>query len=388
MKDSSKKDINDKDNVEIEYTAFSILDIFLLLIRKKYLFLKIVVSFIILGFLVIIFSTEEFTSRATMIPDIEGDSPAGLNRISALGKTFGINIGNNMENITADIYPDVITSREVIYSVITDSFSLNQKKSKYTLLEYFAKRKGIFSKLIGFIVQIFKSDADLVLKQKAKDNDNTILFSVDELSAMQKFKQEMLTVDLDRKTGKLQIFLTADNPELAAKVLATLINHFIKRINFLYTQKAAKNHEFIKERFEQSKRKLFKAENQLALFLTKNSDPQTANLKIELARLQRELEFKSQLFNELQLELSKAEIELEKSKPIITILEKPDQPQKKSSPKSALLLITHTMLGLIFGIIVILYINYIENKKSNNIQFRKRWEEFSRNLDFIKKPSK
>jgi len=57
--------------------------------------------------------------------------------------------------------------------------------------------------------------------------------------------------------------------------------------------------------------------------MDRNRDIQTARLRTEVERLQRQVTIKMELYRELQTQLMQAEIELQHIQPVITLVEAP-----------------------------------------------------------------
>jgi hypothetical protein len=86
------------------------------------------------------------------------------------------------------------------------------------------------------------------------------------------------------------------------------------------------------------------------VFDDRNANIQSARLRTEREQLQRQVSFKEELYTELQAQLTQAEIELQRSKPILTVIEEPVPPVEPSGPKRMLILIVSLFLGTLLGI--------------------------------------
>jgi uncharacterized protein involved in exopolysaccharide biosynthesis len=120
-------------------------------------------------------------------------------------------------------------------------------------------------------------------------------------------------------------------------------------VRTIRTEKARQNLEFMMARFEEAQKELGQAEAKLGHFLDRNNNPQTAQLRIELDRLERNVSFKTQLYSDLQTQVTQAEIELQRSRPVITVLEEPTPRTVPSAPNRTLTVLLSLLLGGIVG---------------------------------------
>lgn len=341
-----------------EEDEVSLLDLLLVLARNRRLIAITAGVFVVLGLLIAVFSSSEYSSSATLIREIEsaeGNLGGGL---AALGKGFGLSLGGGTTGLTAEAYPNIIKSREVKLAVVRDKYYFPDYQDSLTLTDYFEKSKGIFSTIVGGlkaytiglpgkILSIFKKNDQLrvVLSPEGKP----IYPTEEEEDAMEAITG-MLSVSVDQETGLMTVSVTTGNPLFSAQLTDSFVEHLKERVRAIRTQKARQNLQFIKERFAEAEQQLNQAEEQLAKFMDRNTNPQTAKLQTERERLQRQVTFKSQLYSEMQTQLTQAQIELQKSNPVITVLEQPVPPLEPSGPKRKLIVILSLFLGGGLGI--------------------------------------
>lgn len=365
-------------NVEMVIKKSSFIDILLIFARNKALVLKVIILFTVFGILIALISPKKFTSTAKLIPDLDTDANVGMSRLAAISRSFGFDFGSSIQGITGEIYPDIISSRNVVYDVVTDSIYLNNKNTRIIFVEYIKSKKSFLSKIIDVVLYIPRK----VFSTRGTEENSEerfFKFTLDELTAMETLSKSMLRMNMDLKKGVLEIAITSNHPELSTQLLESFISHLINRIQYLFTEKTTRNYEFLKVRYQQSEKDLNEAEKELADFLDQNIDPNNARLKIEQERLERKVTFKAELYSEIQKELTKAEIDLQKSKPVLTILENPNLPIKPSHPKKLLLIITFLLMGIIFAIFISLFINYWQSC-NNNKEFKNKIDEIRANL--------
>jgi uncharacterized protein involved in exopolysaccharide biosynthesis len=92
---------------------------------------------------------------------------------------------------------------------------------------------------------------------------------------------------------------------------------------------------------------------------------------MELERLKREVNFKANLYNELQIKLAQTKLEFKKNEPIIKILEKPSPPIDQCGTAKLTLLFIFLIIGLIASSSIILFKFLLDRLMGNNINREK-----------------
>jgi uncharacterized protein involved in exopolysaccharide biosynthesis len=66
--------------------------------------------------------------------------------------------------------------------------------------------------------------------------------------------------------------------------------------------------------------------------------------------LQRQVTFKEQLYSEIQSQLTKTRLELQRRQPVLTVVEKPVPPLQRSWPSRTMIVIVSVIFGVAAGI--------------------------------------
>jgi uncharacterized protein involved in exopolysaccharide biosynthesis len=148
----------------------------------------------------------------------------------------------------------------------------------------------------------------------------------------------------------MSVSVTAGQARLAAGLTESFLQHLTDRVSAIRTEKARRNLAFMEERFTEVEQELRAAEEELATFVDRNSGIQSARLETERERLQRQVSFKSELYQQLQAQVTQARIELQRSEPVITVVEEPVPPLRRSAPRRTLIALLCFILGGIVGL--------------------------------------
>ena len=367
--------------------SISLLDILLVLIRRRKVIGKTLAVSLVIGLALAVFSPTKYTATAKVIRESAGQEVGGLSGLAAL-RGFGINIGGGASGLTEENYPEILRSRELLLAVVNSPFYFNDLDTSMSLVEYQTRHPGLPKILIkslravtidlpGNILRWIRGvDSVAVVPE---DVSNIVGLSRDEYDSI-KFLNSIFSDYVDRSSGMMTISTTTRDPLLSAQIVVTLIDNLRLRVQDLFTEKARENLEFIQARFNEVRVDLEEAEGDLARFLDANQNPQTARLRFEVERLQRQVDVKTALYRELQTQMMQAEIELQHEQPVITVVEAPVPPLEKSAPKRKLIVVMSLMLGLFAGVGLAYIGQFINNLEGDKSQ-EQSLEEIKATLD-------
>lgn len=333
----------------------SLLDLLVVLAQNRRFVIGCVVVFTLFGVIYAVVTPEQYTSRAEMVREVEDGSASVPGGFSAL-RGLGISLGGGSTGLTAETYPRILTSREVTLSVVRDTFYFADAEQEMSFVDYHARETGgVLSALkkytIGLPGQILSALKSEPRQRPVEtlDGDEQVYPTEEEEEAME-IISNMVNSSVDVESGIMTVSVTDYDPVRAAEIADSFLTHLTERVRTIRTQKSRDNLAFINERFEEAEDELEAAEQRLAAFSDRNRDIQSARLRTERDRLQRQVQFASNLYSEFQTQRTQAQIELQKSQPVITILEAPTPPINRSAPQRTLLVLLSAFLGGIVGI--------------------------------------
>lgn len=381
-----------EDNNPQKNKNLTLIDITLSIVKNLKKIFKITLVFACIGIIYAVFSPKEYSSTSIVINDSQNLKNMSLaGGLSAL-RRFGINLGDQGEGLSVDTFPEIIRSKDVLYYVSHDSFFFSDISARMTLVEYLNQKdiiNHIFDNTVGLISAIWKNNAneDTIINKTYNGLKEVLILNKEEYEAYKILKNEMISVTTDFETGMIKVSVTTQDPFLSAKINSSILNNFIKRMQEIYTFKTSEELKFIQERFNEAKRDLNEAENQLINFVEKNKDIGIIKLQTEYERLKRNVTFKTEIYSELQINLSQTEIELKKNEPIIRIISKPSVPLEASSTGRSLIIIMWIILGIITGFIFHFFSIYMTEIKKDS-ENEEKISEIKKSIYTLKKSIK
>jgi uncharacterized protein involved in exopolysaccharide biosynthesis len=332
----------------------SLLDILLVIARNKQLILRTVLVFTVLGVVYALLAAEEFTSEAKVIREAEQEMSSGLSGgLSAL-QGFGINLGGARSGLSPEAFPEILTSREVRLAVVRDTFAFADEERRMTLVEYVNQPPGFWGQVANYTIKLpwtlRKALSSEPQRPAGTDDAGEPIYPTREEEEAMKAVNDMVSSSINQENGLMTVAVTTHDPQLSADVAQSFLRHLTDRIHTIRTEKARQNLAFVEDEFAQAQDELQAAEEELASFMDRNQSISSERLRIEQERLRRQVQFKVDLYSELQAQLTQAELELQRSAPVTTVVEAPVPPMNRSAPRRKFIVVIALLVGSILGI--------------------------------------
>lgn len=376
-----------------------LLDLILVLVRNRWLIAKIVLAFAIVGIILAILPASRYQSDALLAP--EGTETRG-SQLSSL-RQFGIDVGRSQDGFGPAAYPELLTGRSTRLGTVRDTVQIARLDTSYVLADYLTRPKGPIEKTVdiigrytvglpGQVLDAFEEDISSrsVAKMSSEGSDDqteggstlrnpTVYPTPTEERAMSRL-ESMYSVSRSSETGFITVQVTTEDPQLSAQIGDRLIHHFRERISAVRTKKAQENLDFIEEQFTEAEEELRRAENELARFLDRNSGIQTAALRTERERLERQVSFKEELYRQLQSQRNQARLEVQRSEPAVSVVERPVPALRPSGPNRVFYLLVIVVLGFGGAVGFVFARTFVENQAEQNAEARVKMRELKEAL--------
>ena len=170
----------------------------------------------------------------------------------------------------------------------------------------------------------------------------------------------LISVD-EAYSGLIEVEVLFNEPQLSADIANYISNYVIDFVNSEQKRFAEKTKDFTKKRFKLSEYDLIASENKLTDF--RQIHPislDTPELQLERLRLIRDVEVNQEVFVTLRNQLEIAKIEEAKERLFINILDRAEPSINKEHPRTILLLIIFSFLGVLFSLSYLIVINNLK----------------------------
>lgn len=274
--------------------------------------------------------TPEYTSKAQFAPEVR--NPLAVNpSLLGLASQFGVNLPSQGAQ-SPQFYAEVLQSREVLEALLETRFPP-------------ITSPGDTAPLVDILHINGKTDSR-------------------RLESGVKALNKRIAVRVDPRTSIVEVEVDAPGRELARDVAARLLE-LLNDFNLRRRQtQAGARRRFAEQRLAAADSALRVIEDHMRDFYQANRLWQSSPaLTFEEARLRRELALRQELQSMLSREVEAARLDEVNDTPLLTVVDSPSLPQRKSKPLHLLIAIAGFVVGGVFSSAIALGLGTIEQMK-------------------------
>ena len=307
-----------------ESSVLSVEVLFIALVRRWRFIAIVAVGAGLLCFIGSFLLHNQFTSETTFVPESRKTSRLPGN-LAGLASQFGIDFGDEGNDSPA-FYADLVKSREVITRVLGTRFPDYRRALPGDSVALIA--------LLGATGSTIPLRLENGIEKLAKGTD----------------------VSVNARTGVITLRVTSRWPGLAhdvAKTFLTTINDFNLHRR---TTQAALRRRFAEERSADALAELRRNEDALREFQIRNrSTTNSPTLQSEQRAIERQISISQDVYLATRQQLESARMEEVNDTPVITVIDEPSIPGRKSGPKRGLIAIFAALLGVMTASLLVLF---------------------------------
>lgn len=300
---------------------------------------------LIITYLITVCVPRYYNSSVTLAPETSTSSMSGS--ISSLASSFGLGSlakMNSQDAIYAEIYPNVISSKDFIAELMNIEVETKDKEVKCNYYTYLRdKQKSAWWDIIkGTIHEWIKPSP----KDHTTGNEQFTVFNLtkqqDDIFSSAKGK---IKCSYDKKTEIVSITVQDQDP----LVCATMANATCKKLqDFIITyrtNKASIDCEYYKKLCAESKIKYDKARQLYATYADANNELTLASYKAKETDLENDMQLKYNIYTAMNTQLQAAQAKLQEATPAFTIIESASVPTKPAGPKRMIISIAMMIMS-------------------------------------------
>jgi uncharacterized protein involved in exopolysaccharide biosynthesis len=297
-----------------ESSGIGLLDMFAIVLEHRMAVLKVTVAVTLVVTALSFLIPNRYVASAVVLPDVDILSAAQkLGNLQDIATSVGLNLGVTSPS---QLYPDILQSETILKPVLIRKYLSASTKEPIDLIRY-----------LDF------DDRDTLLNYE---------------EALKYFRKEMLSLDVNKKTGIIQLSVETTIPQLSADIANEMLSRLDQfQRNFRKTN-ATEQRKFIEQRLTDVRNDLSGDEDGLKMFREKNrriSD--SPQLLLEEARLERNVTLNTALFVELRKQYELVRLDEIKNTPVVQVLDQARPPARKSGPKRMLVALATFVLTLL-----------------------------------------
>ncbi len=389
--------MEEKDNSKEE---ISLLDIFLVLVKRKGFILKFTFIVAILSIIVSLILPKVYKAEALLLLPKPVDT--GL---SSLAEKIGLPSDLAIGSTPGEFWSAVLKSRTVLDDTIDKFGLLKEYKERWKAREALKKKIEVSydkkSNLLTLAVldkdpKVAANMANFLIDEMKKISKNVALTPAAQKRAffeeeLQKVKEQLTKAEEDLKKFQEKTKTVALDEQLKASISAIVA---------LKAQIAAKETELksiltyatednpqvkmLRAQIEELRTKLADLERKSGGESALISLTKATNIGLDYLRVYREYKFREELYSLILKLYEKAKLEESLQPYIIQVIDYPVPPEHKYKPKRALIVIASTFSALFVSIFLALILESIERAK-NSPESREKLEQLKKELSFRKR---
>lgn len=315
----------------------------------------------VLGLFIALFSTKEYVSTSTLMPEYSTEGQGGsasdlLQKYGGLIGLAGSSYNSSSNAIRVDLYPQIVQSLSFQDKLARQPFYFSEYDTTASIYDYYMNIQS--PGLLGYVMQYTIGLPGIIIEAfTTKDEPvSTGIGSNDEI--IQLSKEEMLIIDdlrervsanLDDKSGIVSVSAKMTDPKLAAHVAKYTIKELTNYLTEYRIEKVERDLDFVKEQLDKAETRFNKAQLALADFRDSNKGSLTNKALTEQQRLQSEFDIAFNVYDGLSQQFEQAKLKVQEETPVFKVLQ-PVQVPVDDETSGAMVLIVFVFLSGIASI--------------------------------------
>ncbi|MCW3805801.1 Wzz/FepE/Etk N-terminal domain-containing protein [Plebeiibacterium marinum] len=326
---------------------------------------------VFIGLLIAFLSPTKYTASATLLPSSENKS-SSVGGLGALAGMAGINLSSMMgqsDGIPAEIYPQIVNSYPFLNEFIYEKFHFEEYEQPISIYDYVVADTipSVGSQIAKYTIRLPWTIKEKVFSNEKKgiisNVDYGVLYLSEEELKVIESVYELFRIGVDEETGLVVITVEVEEPILAAQFVKKAVK-LLQRYIIEYKTKQVREHlKFVKGRYEEKKQEYEKA--QLAFYNYKDSHRNIISERVdpEFQRLSDEYDITLTVYKDLSTQLEAAKIAVKEESPVFSVIEPAKVPDEKSSPVRKSILLISMIVGVFFGVCLVIGLIIYDNIK-------------------------
>jgi LPS O-antigen subunit length determinant protein (WzzB/FepE family) len=330
--------------------------------KSKWFIALTVLLFAIITAFVVFNQPNEYTSTASVMPELESTDAGGLSKFAGLASLAGVDLSSmsSSDAVRPDLYPSVINNTSFfLYLLEQDVKTLESTNENF--LDFYirtyeleedtvANKKGMISNLKEF----FGISDEINI---TSDSSSDFIYLPEYKAEIVEDLKEKIVANMDDKTGIIGVSVELPDPVTAAYVAKISMDYLTTFVTSYRTEKARQDLGFLAEQLGTAKGKYYNTQSKKAQY---SDQFQSATIRLQAADIQRErieadYRVSSSFYTELMKQYESAKMDLQKQTPVFKTLEQPVIPYEKSGPSRSVMLIFSLFLGCLTSVVLLLF---------------------------------
>lgn len=320
--------------------------------NSRKLILKVCGIGTLIGLIIGLSTPEEYTASTLIAP--EGYRKSSSSGMSALADMADIDISSSTtterDAIYPSLYPSIVNSTPFLIRLFNIKIHEQRDSTTITLSQYLKEhqKKTWWStitsapfRLIGWTMSLFSEKEEV---EKTKHTIDPFRLTREE-AGMAGTIASRINIEVDKKKRTITIFVTMQDPLVAAVVADTVGAHLKEYVTEYRTAKARRILEYAKRLCQEAQMEYHKAQKEYTRYADANRGLVKLTSRAELAKLENEMNLALVTYKQAEQQVQVAIAKVEKVRPVYTVIQPVQVPLRPSKPQKMMILMACIFLS-------------------------------------------
>ena len=323
---------------------------------------------------------KEYTADILIAP--ESTSRSSSSDMSALADMADIDLASSAtterDAVYPSLYPIIVNSTPFLIRLFDVKVRQQNDSTALTLARYLQEcQKAPWwriitsapSRLMGWSMSLFrntpKEDGE-----KTKTKINPFLLTRRE-AGMAGVIASKIRIGVDKKKRVITVFVTMQDPLVAAIVADTVRVHLQEYITEYRTVKARRILKYTEQLRNEAQAEYYEAQNRYTRYADVNQGLTKFTSRAELISLQNEMNLAHSTYNQMEKQVRAVQAKVEKVTPVYAVIQPVQVPINPSKPNKVIILMACIFLSGVGTVTWILFVkDFMKNVRKKNNSFR------------------
>ncbi len=318
--------------------------------QERYKVLLTAFLFAGFGIAIALLIKPEFRSEARIMPEMNNGSGDILKRLASVAGFAGVDFSDaeGMDAIRPDLYPNVLQSTPFILYLIDQSITTTDGRYQ-TIAQFLLPDDGRWS-----LKQLLAFDKpDRITPLLANKTAGTVRLSVSQQELSDEIS-DRISAKFDTRSGIITIAAKMPDANVAAAVAQLAMNYLTRYVTDYRTEKARQDSQFYDQQVGKAYKRYTRAQFNVFQYNDHHRNVVLLATTMERHSLEAELAIAQTIYSDLSRQFEQAKLKVQARIPVFKVLEPPNVPLRRTSPKRTGLVLLFAVLGLMLGIAYVL----------------------------------
>lgn len=315
--------------------------------RKKYY--RVLPAALIITYLFMLFIPRYYKCTVSLAPESSGTSLSGsLGSLGSLASSFGLGSSlakmNSSDAIYAEIYPDVVASKDFIAELLTVDIKTKEGDVKCDYYTYLRDHQK--SPWWDYIIGAVKELVSPTPKDTHQGKEKISVF--DHTKQQDKIFQAVqgkIKCTYNKKNDVFSITVKDQDPLVSALMAEATCKKLQEFITKYRTNKARIDFEYYKKLSEKSKADYEAAMKKYAASADAHTNTVLATYQAKVESMENDMQAKYNIYTAINNQMQAAAAKLQEATPAFTVIESASIPHKPAGPKRMIISIFMMMMA-------------------------------------------